>query len=240
MAARLKSILGRIHWSLLLRAAIFGFAWLVLPFWLFLILALYLYFVPFFEIKKLAVPFLAVIFFAAIEPKGTLLAVIFAAIFYLTLGIKDLIFIERKPAYETLVLLLAFFAIINFFSHFDSWDGGWPFLCVLAAGVLIFLLTRGFLNYGTENGPIDAERFRRGSVFGAIVGLVSSQIIIAALFLPLNYLYQSALAFLVVALAVEFSSDCLGGRLTRRVVLANLSIFLAFAVIILESANWTL
>lgn len=211
----------------------------MLPFWLFVILALYFYLIPFFGIKKFALPFSAIIFFAAIEPKNALFAVIFAGAFYLIFGVKDLIFIERKPAYETLAMLLAFFAFIDFFSHFDSWDGWWTFLCVFIAGIFIFLVTRGFFNYGVESDIFAREKFRQGWVFAAIVGLVSAETMIVGLFLPLNYLYQSALAFLATALATEFSSEYLEGKLVRRTMLANLSIFLAFAVIILGSANWT-
>jgi hypothetical protein len=240
MAARLKSILGRIHWSLPLRVIIFGFGWLVLPFWLFVILALYLYLVPFFDVRRFFLPFLAVIFFAAIEPKSFLFAVVFSGTFYLILGAKDLIFIDRKTAYEILTLLLSFFIFIGFFSRFDSWAGGAPFLYTFISGALIFFLVRGFLNYSGESNLFAAERQRLGSVVAIIVGLAVLEIMIAALFLPVNYLYQSAVAFLAAALAVELSSDYLAGRLTRRALLLNLSIFLTFMVIILGSAQWGL
>lgn len=204
-----------------------------------MLVAFYLYLVPFFSIKRFALPFLAIIFFAAIEPKGVFFALVFAATFYLILGIKDLIFVERKPAYEVLVLLLVFFSFINFFSNFGSWNGLRPFLCVFIVGVFVFLLLAGFLNYGgKEDGLLSEERLRRGKISAAIAGLVVSQITIALLFLPLNYLYQSALAFLVALSVVELLSDYLAGGPTRRAVLINLSVFLAFAVIILGSANW--
>lgn len=240
MAARLKSILGRIHWSLPLRVIIFGLGWLVLPFWIFVILALYLYFVPFFDVRRFFLPFLTVIFFAAIEPKTFLFAVVFSCAFYLILGTKDLVFIDRRSAYEILTLLLSFFVFIGFFSFFDSWAGTAPFLCAFISGVLIFFLVRGFLNYGGEGDLFAVERLRTGNVAAAIVGLVVLQTMIAALFLPANYLYQSALAFLAMALAVELSLDYLRGRLTRRAILASLSIFLTFMVIILGSAQFGL
>ncbi len=226
--------------GLLLRVVIFGFGWFLLPFWLFIILALYLYLVPFFSVRRFALPFAAVVFFAAISPKSLPLAIIFSGVFYLILGVKDLVFIERGSAYKTLVLLIAFFMFVRFFSNFDSWSGSGPFLYSLIIGLLVFLLNRGFLSYGGDGGSYSAERFRRGGILAAISGLLVSQVAIAALFLPLNYLYQSALVFLVAALALELSFDYLGGKIVRRTILANLSIFLVFVVIILGSAEWTL
>ena len=46
MAGKLKSISRQIHWSLLLKAAVFALAWFFVPFWLFFLIALYLYFIP--------------------------------------------------------------------------------------------------------------------------------------------------------------------------------------------------
>ncbi len=57
MAEKLRSISKRINWSLVLRSVIFGVAWWALPFWLFLLVALYLYFVPITGASKVSVPF---------------------------------------------------------------------------------------------------------------------------------------------------------------------------------------
>lgn len=134
-----------------LRAVIFGLGWFLLPFWLFVLLALCLYLVPFFGVKRFFLPFLAIIFFAAIEPRNFLFAIVFAGVFYMILGVKELVFIERKSAYEALTLLVEFFAFIKFFPYFDSWSGYWPFMCSLLLGFFVFLLSMGFLNYGGEN-----------------------------------------------------------------------------------------
>jgi len=227
-------------WNLLLRAAVFGLSWLLLPFWLFVIVAAYLYFIPFFDVKKLSLAFLAVIFYATIEPQGILFAIVLSVLFFLILGVKDLVFIQRKSAYEVLVLLLAFLTFIKFFSHFGSGISPEGFFYALVSGAFVFLLLKGLLNYGVDGGIFAAERPCRGGAFAAIAGLAVSEIMIAALFAPLNYLYQSAFVFLATALAVETSSDYLDGKLARRTVLIDTSIFLVFAVIIFGSATWTL
>ena len=60
---KLKSILRPIHWSLVLRTFIFGGSWLILPLWVFLLVALYFYLFPFFHPVKFAVHFFTLLFF---------------------------------------------------------------------------------------------------------------------------------------------------------------------------------
>src|SRR5882724_5769539 len=124
MAAKLKSITGRIHWFLLAKAAIFGFGWLVLPAWLFFALAAGLYFIPFFRPQKLLIPFLLVLGFALKAPVNFWAAIFLGCVFYCLLGIKDLVFIDRAAAYEVLVFLLAFLYIFAFFGVWNSWNSG--------------------------------------------------------------------------------------------------------------------
>jgi hypothetical protein len=72
-----------------------------LPFWLFLIVALYLYFVPITGAHKVSAPFFVLLLISLFESQGILDAIIFAAIFYFILLIKDLLIIDRRSAYES-------------------------------------------------------------------------------------------------------------------------------------------
>jgi hypothetical protein len=225
--------------ALVIRAFIFGLSWYFLPFWLFAVVALVLYLVVIFGTRKFALPFLTIVFFAAIEPKSVFFAVIFAAIFYLILGVKEIIFIERKAAYEILVLVLSFFAFVDIFRRFDSWTGIVPFLLALATGMSVFFLLKGYLSYCSESVPAN-ERAVHGNIFAAIAGLTVAQMSIAAFLLPLNYFYQASLVFLSSVVMVELASAYLEDKLDRRMILSYLSVFLVFSVIILGSAQWGL
>ena len=77
MEEKLKSILKQIHWSLVLKATIFAVAWFALPFWIFLLLALYLYFVPLGGSAKVVLPFFVLIFVTALEGVSIPFAVVF-------------------------------------------------------------------------------------------------------------------------------------------------------------------
>lgn len=240
MAAKLKSILERIPSSLLLRAIVFGAAWFWLPFWLFLIVALYLYLVPLFRPAKLALPFLILLVFAAVEPPNVWLAVLFSVLFYLILGIKDLILIERRSAYEVLVLLTLFLMTMKFFFRFDSWGSNAAFFYAILFGAVSFFLVRGFLDYCELPAPAEADAGKRRNIFVGFLTLTVWQFSLASLFLPLNFWYQSAIVFLAAAVFLELGIDYLGKKLGRRASLLSFSVFFAALVIILGSASWGL
>jgi len=237
MAVKLKSVLKRIHWSLALKAAVFAASWFLLPLWLFFLIALYLYFVPPFQSGKLVAPFLVLMFFATTLTPSLWLAALFGVLWYLILGIKDLVFIDRKEAYESLVLLLIFFSGIRFFAHFDSWSGIMPLLADLLFGAAVFLLCKGFLGYVDEAHGVSRERKAIAAVVAALVIFEAALIIV---FLPLHFLYQASLFFITALVFLESVFEYARGALTRRMLLMNFSIFFVFLVIILGSAKWTL
>lgn len=155
MAEKLKSILKRIHWSLprksiwglILKAAIFAVAWLILPWWLFFLVALYCYFIPLFRSGKLLVPFFCLLVLTIAQSPGFLFALVFGIIFYYILLIKDLLIINRKSAYELLVLASSFFLIWDLFSGHDGLSGSaffWAFWCAIAIGLLVHNMMRFF------------------------------------------------------------------------------------------------
>ncbi|MDO8536749.1 MAG: hypothetical protein Q7R94_00695 [bacterium] len=253
MVEKLKSILKPIHWSLVLKSAAFGASWFFLPLWAFLVLAFYFYFIPLFKPLELSPPFFLTIFFAAIEPANVWLAIFFAVIFYLILGVKDLIFINRKSSYEVLALLLLFLTFIKFFSHFDSWDGNSAFFGAFFVSLVFFLLAEGFLRYGSSpefsSGEMDVEnklplerlvKIKFAKIAAGIMAFCIYALILVLLFLPMNFLYQSALLLVVAAILFEFLIDYGQGTLVRKKLISGLSIFFVFLVIILESAQWTL
>lgn len=240
MAAKLRLILKQTHWSLALKAILFGVAWLFLPLWAFFLLGLYFYLVPLFRPLMLALPFFVVLFFAATEPASVWLAVLFSVLFYMILGIKDFILIRRQPVHEVLVLSLLFLIFVRFFSVVDSWSGYIVLFYSLALGVVLFSLARGFMVYGDITEASVRALARRRDVALAVIAFILWQITLVLIFAPLNFLYQSAILFVVATLCLEFAYDYLNGNLTRRRALTNFSIFFVFLVVILGSAQWGL
>ncbi len=229
MAERLKSILSQTRWSLLGRAIVFAAAWWLLPYWFFLLVALYLYFVPPFQARSLVAPFFAILILAFIEPQGIFFAVILGAIFYYLLLIKDLLLIDRKSAHELLVIALSFFLLRDFYRTFG---GGW----LAGAGPWFGFLTAILM--GAMASSFIEEKSARVAAW--LLFLISWEFILLGLALPLDFAYQSAIVFLLIAFSLDLISDGAAGTASRRKLIVSSSVVFALLVIILASAKWNL
>ncbi len=220
--------------SLLVKSVIFALAWLYLPFWIFFLAAVYFYLVPLFRPGRLLLPFAAIIFFSFIEEPSALFAFLFGAIFFLIIGIKDLILINRGAATEALSLLLSFLLSIEYFLNISRWDSFWVVFWAFLAATPIFFLSRLFI--GQEDGRA-CKQGRRDTTL-VVTAFLIMQLLIALTFAPLNFLYQSAIFFVFALILLECAADYCAGLLSRRKILLNLSIFFIFVSIILGSAQW--
>jgi hypothetical protein len=241
MAEKLKSILRRISWSSVLKAVIFAAAWWALPFWLFLPIALYLYFIPITGVGKVSVPFFVLLLISLIQGKSILATLIFGVIFYFILLIKDLIIIDRRSAYEVLMLVLSYLLVRSFFVNVGGSFGLRALLYSLAAAWAVSALVGSFIkNFSVvpEDSAREARSFQR--MLGWMTFLLTWQLLIVGLFLPLDFLYQSAIVFLVAVIILNLVPQYVFGELTRAKVLATGTVLFALLVIVLSSARWTL
>jgi len=240
MAEKLKSILKQTSWSLILKAVIFAVAWWALPFWLFLLLALYLYFVPFTGAEKVLVPFFVLLLISLLEPQSIIDALIFGACFYFIILIKDLIIIDRRSAYEILILVLSYLLMRSFFLKTGGTFGGWALLySLVVSGAVSALVTSFVKNFSTvppETDSHEAHSFRR--MLGWMIFLLMWQLLVVGLFLPLNFLYQSTIVFLVAIIIIDLVPQYIFGQLSRMKVLATSCVLFALLVLAAASARW--
>ncbi|HTY39633.1 MAG TPA: hypothetical protein VMC43_00890 [Candidatus Paceibacterota bacterium] len=220
-------------WSLIVRAVIFGGAWLILPFWAFAVLAFGMYFFPLFQPFLLFVPFLLTIVFAGLLGTSLWGAVFLGILFYLVIGIKDLILIDRRRAYHILTFLIFLALFLNFFYHYPRPDV--PF-AAFGLGLIFFIVFRGFVAYIIP----EAGEAHRATFVSGLAALLVGQLALILLVLPLSFFYQTALLFLSVVLLAEFVIDHLEDRLDRRIVLTNASIILVFFSVVLALNRWGL
>lgn len=235
MVGGLRSIAKRISWSSLARAVIFAAAWWVAPYWLFLIVALYLYYVPLTGAGKVSAPFWVLMLIALVEPQGWIFALILAAVFYYILLIKDLLIIDRRTAYEVLVFVLSYLLMRDFFLNLGGQAfGGWAFFGAMGVAFALTVLFGSFVgNFSSAPRPL-----RRAIAWTIFILLW--QVLIVALFLPLDFSYQAAIAFLIATAIMSVVSQRAFGELTRTKALATSVVVFAFLTIILASAVWTL
>lgn len=233
MAAKLKSIIRQIHWSLVIRAVVFLAAWLFTPFWLFLLVALYCYFVPLFQAGKFAVPFFVLIILAYFEHPGWFMALIFAGLFYYLLLIKDLLLIDRKSAQALLTMALSFFLFREFYSGFREGSIGFALIVAFLVALLFALLLDNFIFSTGVASPL-----RR--MIGFLVVVLMSQWLIIGLFLPLDFIYQSVIIFLAGVVLIDFIPEYLSGNLSLTKIRATSVVIFSLLTIVLASARWGL
>ena len=220
----------------IIRAAIFALAWAFCPFWLFFLIALYLFFVPFSQIKSVIVPFLVLLALTALQSTGFYAAVIFGLIFWYILLIKEFYIVDRKSAYEILVLVLTYLLFRVFYLRVGwGFGAGAIFFALIVAAIVGAFFSSFVKNFGGENRRL----LRQVTAFTAF--LVIFELLIAGLFLPLDFVYQSSIIFILAALFMELSSKYLFfGNLLRRRVLVVSSAAFVLLVIMLSSARWGL
>jgi hypothetical protein len=70
--------------------------------------------------------------------------------------------------------------------------------------------------------------------------LLMWQLLIVGIFLPLDFLYQSAIIFLVAAILIELVPQYIFGELSRIKVLVTGAVLFSLLVIVIASARWIL
>lgn len=226
----------------IIRALVFALAWAVLPFWLFLLVALYLFFVPLSQAGSVVMPFFALMVLTLLQPVGWPMAVIFGLIFWYILLIKEFYIVDRKSAYEALVLVLGYFLFRIFYANFDGGFGGGAAFFALPIAALVSLLFLSFMkNFGEEVSIVHNAGDSLRRVTGFAMFVVTFELLLLGLFLPLDFIYQSSIVFILAALFMEFTSKYLFyGTLSRRRVLMVSSVAFVLFALLLGSARWGL
>jgi hypothetical protein len=206
------------------------------------LIALYLYFVPFFNARKLFWPFFALIILTYLEPTSLPFLIIFAAIFYYLLLIKDLLLIDRKSAYELLVLTLSFFLIRAFYESLGrSFIGGWSIWYAFLTAVLFGLLVRSYIESFVTGGDHEPKK-AWCRIVSWLSFLIIWQYLILGLLLPLDFIYQSVSIFLMSVLVIDLLPEHMlaaSGVSRERILTSSVTIGLLL-FIVLASAGWSL
>lgn len=211
--------------------------------WLFIaIFALagcYFYFVPGVNSRQFLASYLVILIFPAFLREfldsGWFLAVSLAymAIFFVLLGLKNLIFINRRPIYCFLNGVLVF-AVFSLFFWSDR-TGILFFVKYLLAFSAFLFLFKEFLNVSSEN-----QNAQKNNLFAWAISFLVLQIVWALSFLPINFLNAGALILLIVLIFQDFISGYLSGSIDRRLILRNITIFIALALAIFGASSWSL
>lgn len=235
MAEKLRLILKRTPWSLVARAVVVSILWLRFPFWLFGFVSLSFYFFPFFRPAAFLLPFVLMLALAAILTPNGIAALLLGTIFFLILGIKDLIFIKREQAYKLAIALLLFLVFLNFFAYFENWQRPLTFFWSLVMSALFFFLAKGLFDYGGAGVDWKKKLFVLG-----MGTLLVWQISFAVLFLPMHFFSQAVFLLVVAVVFLEISLDYLRGRLGKEKIMGEIISFVLLTTLILATTRWSL
>lgn len=228
------------------RAFLFVLAWAFVPWWLFIPIALCLYFVPLPEANITVVPFLALLALCVVYPPSWFFAIVFALLFGYILLVKDLYIIDRKLAYEMLTLVLVFLLLRVFYLDMDGRGGISVVLyAFIVAGIFAglisgFMACFPFYTDGAAPDNVISPQKPLPRIITAIAFLLFFQLLMTGFFLPLDFIYQSVVVFLFATLIMELLPSYPFGSFSRSKLLTTSSVVFTLLVLVLGSARWRL
>lgn len=236
MEEKLKSILKIIPWLLAARAVAFGAAWWLLPYGWFILASLLLYFLPFFQPARTALPFFVLLGTTLFLPEPNLwLALLLSVLMFLILGVKDLLLVNRASASEALFFTLSFLIILVFFGKF-SHPGGLQYQAYLIGMpiLIFFLLNHLFFHYGGEELTPN-----RRAVGAGTLSIIVFELLWVASVLPMSRYLQTGMVLVSLLIATELVLEGFRKTLTRRGGLVYFSVWFALMVLMLTANSWS-
>lgn len=222
---------------LLVRSAIAALLWLYAPSWVFVLFAFYFYFNPFFQPWKILASFLVFLALTLLAPSFSGFwwygeALLVGAAFYLILGVKDLVIVDRQAAYQILRtgLLLVIFTL--FFWWGQSQDASFLWRLLLLFASLFFLYREYF------SSVLEQESSRTFLAAFSTLFLFETAWILS--WLPIGFLNATAITILAAFMLNDFILHHYKRNLSRKILLTNFTVFLFSLLIIFLFSDWSI
>ena len=166
-----------------------------------------------------------------------LLATFLAFLFFVILGLKDLVLIKRRSWYLFLNFSLFYLVFLNFFLIDKSslFVGKW-----LLFLVLIFGLSRELLMVLIAPAEESKTKRTRLLVTSVVMTMIVGQLIWLVSWLPISFLSSANFMILVIFLFSDLSLHHFWGKLRKRIIFKDLLLFLILSLVILLSSSWRL
>lgn len=152
-----------------------------------------------------------------------------AVFFYLSFGIRQLVFVHRIGWYAVRNLLLLYFTYLLFFITDKSSGFWWQFILVLIA---VFILIYEWLILFEQSFP------KRYVVAALALTFIIGELLWATILLPLGLINNSSLLILITYTLVYLTHHHFHGTLRKALSWGNALIFLTTLLIIFGSASW--
>lgn len=207
---------------------------------IFLAVSFGLYFKRFFQWRDFFFSFLFLVIYAFVL--GNFLGeeiylwvgiLFFSALFGILLGIKNLVFINRKRALNLFSGAMYFIVALSFFIADKSSAVSFLFYTLLSLGAFYFIFKEAFKFLMPEFSS--AKR----NLVAISLGFIIIELMSIIMFLPLGFLNATALIILFIFVFEDLIMGHIQGRLTRQMILNNITALLIFTIIIFALSKWT-
>lgn len=153
--------------------------------------------------------------------------VLFSALFYVTVGIKELLFVHRLE-WSFVRNLVLFFGIFLLFFLCDK--SSFFLIKYLSVFVACFLLLREwFWSLGFVKRPL---------LVALVLAFIIFEFLWATALLPLGAINAAALMVLITYILSDFIRHHFQGTLSRQLVLKRITIFVLLLILIFGTASW--
>ena len=246
MATELKLVLRNPQSVLLLKTVLFlgflalakigGFGWL--PILFFILATSILFFLPFFQTFSYFVAFgffliTGLVFLGKLpESYFSLGAIIFSGLFYLLLGVKSLVMVDRARAYLLFHLSIFFLVFILFFQSAEELNA----FSLLMVFVVSYLLFREFFKFQDFPGI----GWRQKNIFSWTLAFLTLQAVWAIKILPIGFIQSASLSLVLVFIFGNLARAYLSGKLNRQAVLRDLTFLVLSALLIFITSKWSI
>jgi len=206
----------------------------------FVLSAFYFYFRPSLNLRQFFSSFLILLAFSLsmiyllnlnqwLMPVGIFLGFLF----FLLMGVKNLIFANRQPFY-TLFNALLFLSVFLFFFGTNNIQG---FLVkYLITFLVVFLLVRDFLSLSLS----DSLGINKKNLMAFGLAFLILQFLWVIALLPIGFINAAPLALLTALILEDLAVHHLKGTISRRIVLRNATVFLILSLIIFGASKLTI
>lgn len=165
-----------------------------------------------------------------------LASVFFGFIFFLILGIKNLIFINRDLAYQFVNGFLFLPLFLAFFSAAKSDYFLLKYLAVFSA--IFFLFKESSIFHFTQRESVGVPVLPKINLFSLSFAFLALQFVWAIGILPIGFLNASALMLIIILTFKDLMTAYLSGGLNRHFVLKTVTMLIIFTVAIFAASKW--
>ncbi len=168
---------------------------------------------------------------------SVLLASFLAVLFFLILGLKNLVLIKRRGWYLFLNFSLFYLAFLNFFLIDKSslFVGKWLLFLVLVFGLSRELLS--VLIASSEDNKVKSNRLLIASV---VMTMIIGQLLWLVSWLPIGFLSSANFMILIVFLFSDLFLNHFWGKLRKKIIVKDLLLFFILSSVIFLASSWLL